>query len=88
MVTFPKNCPACQTLIEVTECTCPACKTTIKGQFALPTLLRLSVEDQLFIYNFLLCSGSLKDMANQMGVSYPTMRNKLDELIYKLKNEK
>ncbi len=82
---FPKNCPACSTTIEVSECTCPACNTKIQGKFVLPKLLTLTQEEQQFITDFLLCSGSLKDMANQMGVSYPTMRNRLDDLIKKLK---
>jgi hypothetical protein len=51
----------------------------------LPVLAQLSKEDQEFALQFILFSGSLKDMANKMGVSYPTVRNRLDDLIEKLK---
>ena len=48
--------------------------------------MRLEPEEQEFVLEFLLNSGSLKEMANKMGKSYPTVRNKLDELIEKLKS--
>ncbi|MBR5876991.1 MAG: DUF2089 family protein, partial [Alistipes sp.] len=41
-------------------------------------------EDQDFIVDFVLCSGSLKEMAQKMGLSYPTVRNRLDDLISSL----
>lgn len=85
LINFPKNCPSCQTIVEVTECTCPNCNTKVSGKFQLPPLLTLSTEEQQFIIDFLMSSGSLKEMANKIGVSYPTMRNKLDDLIQKLK---
>jgi len=59
----------------------------------LPIFLQLNQEEQAFILQFFLSSGSLKDMAKQLDVSYPTMRNKVDDLIEKVnllkeKNEK
>jgi hypothetical protein len=42
------------------------------------------VEEQDFILRFVRCSGSLKDMAKQLGLSYPTVRNLLDEIIEKI----
>ena len=47
--------------------------------------LILSEEEQNFILQFFLSSGSLKEMAIQMGNSYPTVRNKLDDMIEKIK---
>ena len=44
----------------------------------------LEEEDLVFIKKFLLCSGSLKEMAGQYGVSYPTVRLRLDRLIQKI----
>ena len=46
--------------------------------------MQLNAEEQLFIANFVKCSGSLKQMANDMGLSYPTVRNLLDDIIEKL----
>ncbi len=48
-------------------------------------LLRLEVEDLNFIRKFILSSGSLKEIAKDYGVSYPTMRLRLDKLIEKIK---
>ncbi len=47
-------------------------------------LLRLSPEDQSFVEAFVAESGSLKAMASRLGVSYPTVRNRLDDVIEKL----
>lgn len=46
--------------------------------------MQLTIDEQEFVLNFLKYSGSLKEMANQMGKSYPTVRNILDDLIHKL----
>ena len=54
------------------------------GDFPLPALTRLGSEDQQFALAFILRSGSLKEMARLYGVSYPTVRNRLDELIARL----
>tara|TARA_B100000780_G_scaffold159414_1_gene111417 strand:+ start:2324 stop:2497 length:174 start_codon:yes stop_codon:yes gene_type:complete len=51
----------------------------------MPALLQLSREDQDFILKFVLTSGSLKEMAKWMERSYPLVRNRLDEIIEKLK---
>lgn len=81
----PINCPSCEELLNVSELKCGKCETLIKGKYDLPVFLRLSVEEQNFILQFFLQSGSIKEMATQFGISYPTMRNKLDDLIEKIK---
>lgn len=52
--------------------------------YPLPPLASLSAEDQAFILEFVKSSGSLKDMAALMKVSYPTVRNRLDDVIGRL----
>lgn len=47
----------------------------------MPRLLKLPPDDVHFVEQFLLSSGSLKEMAKQLGVSYPTVRNKLNGII-------
>lgn len=54
------------------------------GGYLLPALSRLGSEDQQFAVAFILHSGSLKRMAKLYGVSYPTVRNRLDDLIARL----
>ncbi len=51
----------------------------------MPVFLRLTPDEQEFVMKFLLASGSIKEMAAQEGISYPTLRNRLDELIGKIK---
>jgi len=85
-VKLPISCPSCSEKLSVSELTCPNCTTKVSGSFPLPVLLSLSEEEQNFILEFFLSSGSLKEMAQKMGNSYPTVRNKLDDLIEKIKN--
>jgi hypothetical protein len=83
---LPHNCPACGGSLKVTALGCPTCETTIAGSFDLPLLARLSAEDLDFILDFVTCSGSLKIMAQQLGLSYPTVRNLLDDIITRIRN--
>ena len=58
---------------------------TIEGEFALPTLAQLSPEDQVFTMAFIGAHGSIKDMERLFGISYPTVKNRLEKLAEKLK---
>jgi hypothetical protein len=78
---LPQACPSCASLLEVKTLRCEACGTQIDGAYPLPVLARLSHEDQQFVLEFVKNSGSLKEMARTMGLSYPTVRNVLDDLI-------
>jgi hypothetical protein len=82
---LPHICPSCQSPLKVTSLACETCDTTVSGSFELPLLARLSSEDLQFILDFVKSSGSLKVMAQQMGLSYPTVRNRLDDIILKIK---
>ena len=52
----------------------------IEGEFELPTLARLSAEDQVFVAAFVRCHGSIKQMERYFGVSYPTIKNRLNRI--------
>ena len=56
----------------------------IEGSFDLPALARLSAEDQVFIMTFVRCHGSLKDMEEMFGISYPTVKNRLNRIAKQL----
>ncbi|MBQ5844672.1 MAG: DUF2089 family protein [Alistipes sp.] len=84
--TFPTVCPSCGGILTVKSLHCAECDTTISGQFAIHPILRLTAEEQQFVVSFIKCSGSLKQMATDMGLSYPTVRNILDDIISKLQN--
>ena len=85
---LPVQCPSCENILSVAQLCCGNCNTTVSGNYSLPLLLRISEEEQNFILQFLMSSGSLKEMASQMGNSYPTVRNKLDDIIQKINNLK
>lgn len=82
--TLPVNCPACHSELKVQSLQCGNCDTTISGLFDLPLLLKLEQKDQDFILDFVQSSGSLKVMAQKLKLSYPTVRNMLDDLISKV----
>lgn len=52
----------------------------IEGAFELPPLARLSAEDQVFVSAFVRCHGSIKEMESVFGVSYPTIKNRLNRI--------
>jgi hypothetical protein len=83
---LPLNCPSCDSLLSVNRMLCKTCDTNVEGLYELPLLAQLNGEEQKFVISFLKSSGSIKEMASQMGMSYPTMRNMLDDLIEKVKN--
>ena len=78
---LPQICPSCGSTLRVKAMHCAHCDTNVVGDYSQPALMRVSKEDQEFIVDFVLCSGSLKEMAQKMGLSYPTVRNRLDDLI-------
>ncbi|OBW63190.1 MAG: RNA polymerase subunit sigma-70 [Dehalococcoides mccartyi] len=52
----------------------------IEGSFDLPNLARLPAEDQVFVMTFVKCHGSIKDMEKFFGISYPTVKNRLQRI--------
>ena len=81
---LPVQCPSCQGLLKVHSLTCSSCDTAVSGDFDLPILARLPAEDQEFIVRLLEASGSLKELARMYGISYPTVRNRMDSMIEKV----
>ncbi len=76
------QCPSCESSkVHVAKMECENCNTKFEGVFDVPSLLKFSDTDLQFILDFVKCSGSLKEMATQQNVSYPTLRNRLNTLI-------
>ena len=84
---LPCICPSCQSQLKVKSLTCENCLTEVTGSYELPILTRLKPDEQDFILQFVKYSGSLKDMAKHLKLSYPTIRNRLDDVINLLKKE-
>ena len=84
MKRLPTSCPSCHGRLAVRRLRCEKCETEVDGLYVLPALAGLGEEDQEFVLEFIKASGSLKEMAGILKVSYPTVRNRLDEIIEKL----
>lgn len=81
---LPVGCPSCAERLSVQTLVCSECNTTVNGLYELPELLSLQKEELAFILQFVKNSGSLKEMSKDMELSYPTIRNYLNDLIEKL----
>lgn len=81
---LPVQCPGCNAPLQVSKLCCKQCNTEVCGSFKLPPLIRLSEKEQNFVIDFIKAGGSLKEMAKTLNLSYPTVRNLLDDLIEKL----
>jgi hypothetical protein len=80
MINLFNQCPACGGPIIVTECKCANCQLQMRGEF-LPGRFSTLSDDQLtFIRVFLRARGNLSEMERILGISYPTIRNKLEEI--------
>ena len=78
---IPTQCPVCGDELRVTRLHCDGCGTALEGVFALGRWLRLSREQLGFAETFLKCRGKIKDVEDELGISYPTVVSRLNELI-------
>jgi len=81
-----KKCPVCDGELLVTRLHCPQCETTIEGFFRSreDPFAALDKEQMDFLVGFIRCEGRFNRMEKEMGMSYPTLRNRLDEIMNKL----
>ena len=77
----PGRCPVCGQNLYVTKLACVHCGTAVEGAFELPRLARLSPEHQQFVELFIRSEGKLNRVQEIMGISYPTARAQLHEVI-------
>lgn len=75
------RCPVCTSELQVTRLHCPNCDTGIDGRFRLSRFQRLSVDQLGFVEAFIRNRGIIKDVEAELGISYPTVRARLDEAI-------
>lgn len=81
---IPNKCPSCEGKIIVTELYCEECKTSIKGKFNLGSFDFLEKDEIEFIKVFLSCHGNIKLVEKSLGISYPTVKSKLNSIVSKL----
>lgn len=78
------QCPFCHGPTEVTELSCPHCDIQIRGHFTAGRYDGLTPEQQQFLETFLRCRGVIRDVEATLGISYPTVRSRLDGLLLAL----
>ncbi len=78
------KCPVCSQELEVTKLNCRYCGTSIEGNFEICKFCRLEPEQKNFIEVFIKCRGNIKEVEKELGISYPTVRSKLDQVIKSL----
>lgn len=89
---MPHRCPVCDHEMKISKLTCTHCPTKIEGEFSSCKFCRLPVEQTIFIEAFIKCRGNIKEVEKELGISYPTVRGRLDSVIealgYRVEKEK
>lgn len=75
------TCPICSGELAVTRLHCRACGTTLEGDFNVGRFARLTREQFALLESFLRSKGNLKEMERELGISYPTVRARVDALL-------
>ena len=75
------TCPVCSGELSVTRLRCGTCGTTLEGDFAVGRFGRLSREQMAILESFLRSRGNLREMERELGLSYPTVRSRVDAVV-------
>jgi hypothetical protein len=75
------TCPVCSEELTITRLHCRACGTALEGEFGVGRFGRLSREQLALLESFLRSRGNLKEMERELGISYPTVRGRIDALV-------
>jgi hypothetical protein len=75
------TCPVCEGELQVTHLRCTTCGTGLEGQFSVGRFGRLTREQMYLLESFLRARGNLRDMERELGISYPTVRNRVESLV-------
>ncbi len=75
------KCPVCGDDLSVTRYHCDTCDTSIEGRFENSAFPGLTAEQIEFVKTFVRCEGKINRMEGELGLSYPTIRNRLLEVI-------
>jgi len=82
MHALPSQCPICGGEVVVTRLHCRDCDTSIEGRFEVAGAFRgLAPEQLAFVETFVRCEGKINRMEQELNLSYPTIRNRLHEVI-------
>ena len=84
MYQVPTACPVCHDELIVTRLACRNCGTALEGRFSLEKIFQLTPEQLHFVEVFLRSEGKLNRVQDELGLSYPTVRSRLEEVIQAL----
>jgi hypothetical protein len=84
-----KTCPLCQTRkMKVTRISCECCHLSVEGDIHVPPLARLTGDEMRLAEALVLAGGNLKALAGEIGISYPTLRKRLDQVVARVREER
>ena len=75
------TCPVCEGELTISRLHCRSCGTALEGEFGVGRFGRLSKEQMALLESFLRSRGNLKEMERELGISYPTVRGRVDALV-------
>jgi len=75
------TCPVCADELTITRLHCRSCGTSLEGEFGVGRFGRLDREQLSLLESFLRSRGNLKEMERELGISYPTVRGRVDALV-------
>jgi hypothetical protein len=75
------TCPVCEGELAITRLHCRTCGTALEGEFGVGRFGRLSREQLSLLESFLRSRGNLKDLERELGISYPTVRGRIEALL-------
>ena len=84
MANILDHCPTCQSRMEITQLSCTSCETVVLGRFEPNRFSKLPVESIAFLEAFVRNKGNVKEMERDLGISYWTIRKRIDSLIAEL----
>jgi hypothetical protein len=75
------TCPVCSGELAVTRLRCGSCGTTLEGEFSVGRFARLTRDQSALLESFLRSRGNLRDIERELGISYPTVRTRVEALV-------
>ncbi|MGD8966393.1 MAG: DUF2089 domain-containing protein [Anaerolineae bacterium] len=84
MYPAPTECPVCHDSLLITRMICRNCGTALEGRFSLGRLFELTPDQRHFVEVFIRCEGKISRVEEELDLSYPTVRSRLEEVIQAL----
>ena len=77
----PGRCPVCNEGLQIARLECPGCGTAMEGHFEQCRFCKLGKDQRQFAEVFIKCRGNIREVERDLGISYPTVRNRLEQLL-------